>query len=95
MTELRTKTVALTEEGLRCLPINKTAVYVIKDRYRKILFAGIAKRGCVSSTLEKHLQDGIHPVEGGIAVQFWQKKTLASALRAKQKIINEEKQINR
>jgi len=87
MVGLRQKTVALTEDGLRCIPINKTAVYMIKDTHGEVLYAGIAKRGSVLAGLRVHLPGGSHPIDGGVTVQTHQKKTLASALRTESKII--------
>ena len=91
MTELRSKTVALTEDGINQLPKNKTIVYKIKDKNGDNIYTAIAKRGKVISSLRDHLPIGGNPKAGGIKVQIHQKKTLASAMRAESKLINDDK----
>ena len=91
MTELRSKTVALTEDGINQAPRNKTIVYKIKDKNGDNIYTGIAKRGKVISSLKEHLPTGGNPKADGIKVQIHQKKTLSSALRARSKFADEER----
>jgi translation initiation factor 1 (eIF-1/SUI1) len=93
MTELRSNTVALTEDGINQVPRNKAIVYKIKDQNSHIIYSGIAKRGKVISSLKEHCATGGNPKAGGIKVQIHQKKTIAPAMRAESKFVNEEKPI--
>lgn len=60
----RTKTVALTLEGIGQLPDDKPIVYKILTEGKKNNYTGIAKRGKVHATLQEHLQGGKNYVPG-------------------------------
>lgn len=60
----RTKTVALTLEGIGQLPDDKPVVYKILTEGKKNNYTGIAKRGKVHATLQEHLQSGKNYVPG-------------------------------
>lgn len=60
----RTKTVALTLEGICQLPDDKPIVYKILTEGKKNNYTGIAKRGKVHATLQEHLQGGKNYVPG-------------------------------
>ncbi len=87
MAELKRKIVALTEDGLKCLPIDKTVVYIIKDKNDLNLFVGVASRGRVLTRIEDHLPKGSSTLRGGITVQIQQQKTIASAIEMASEII--------
>ena len=90
MADERMKTVALTEDGIECLPKNKSLVYKIKDKKGQNLFTGVAIRGRVVARIKEHLPGGSAPIRGGIKVQIQQRKTLASALKFASKIIDKD-----
>lgn len=91
MDVLKTKVVALTEDGLRCLPIDKTVVYMIKDTNGSNLLTGVASRGRVLTKIREHLLGGPFPLRGGITVQIQQQKTIASAIETASQIIARDK----
>ncbi len=91
MADEKMKTVAFTEDGIGCLPKNKSVVYKIKDKNGQNLYTGTAKRGRVCSRLKEHLPGGPDPIQGGISIQIQQKKTLNSARKLEAKIIANDK----
>ena len=91
MTHLKTKIVALTDDGLRCLPLDKTVVYTIKDKNGTSLFTGVASRGRVSTRIKEHLPDGSMPLVGGITAQILQQETVAAAMKTASEIVRSDR----
>ena len=70
MVALKTEVLALTEDGLRCLPVDKTVVYTIRDKKGRNLFTAVASRGRVLARIKEHLVGGSSHLIGGITVQI-------------------------
>ena len=91
MAGLKTKVFAFTEDGLNCLPIDKSIVYTIKDKKNRNLFTGVASRGRVFARIIEHLPSGSLPLIGGITLHIQQQKTIASAIETASQIIARDK----
>jgi hypothetical protein len=91
MVALKTKVLALTEDGLRCLPVYKTVVYTIRDKKGRNLFTAVASRGRVLAKIKEHLIGGSSHLIGGIAVQIQQQRTIASAIETASQIVARDK----
>ncbi len=88
---MSTKTVRMTNQGIKTLPQDKPVLYKVLDSKGENIYTGIAKRGNVQERIKDHMAGQRDTVPGASKVQIQQLGSIGEAERKERNTISQSK----